>query len=162
MDHRVSLFAVFDKCRCDGSSQMARKSPCALFVRCDVAKPAEIAAAVDAADKKFHRIDGLVNCVGDTSRGTLEDTTVEQWDETERFGFVAKRDFLSLLIAIGMVANQFEAIYWLLTGLVHLATLAVLTTHYRLIKVQQGDAPSEMQSQAIPTRPTAVNREEIA
>jgi len=80
----------------------------------------------------------------------------------ERFGFVAKRDFLSLFIAIGMVANQFEAIYWLLTGLVHLSTLAVLTTHYRLIKVQEGDAASEMQSQAIPTRPTAVNREEIA
>ena len=80
----------------------------------------------------------------------------------ERFGFVAKRDFLSLFIAIGMVANQFEAIYWLLTGLVHLATLAVLTTHYRLIKIQEGDAASETQSQGIPTRPTAGKREEIA
>ena len=51
----------------------------------------------------------------------------------ERTGFVVKRDFLSLVIAIGLVANQLAVVYWLLVGLIHIAALGVLTTHYRLL-----------------------------
>ena len=49
----------------------------------------------------------------------------------ERTGFVVKRDFLSLVIAIGLVANQLAVVYWLLVALIHIAALGVLTTHYR-------------------------------
>jgi hypothetical protein len=51
-----------------------------LFVECDVAIPEQIKAAVASADKRFGRIDGLVNCVGDTRRGTLESTDVQLWE----------------------------------------------------------------------------------
>ena len=51
-----------------------------LFVACDVARPEEIRIVVEQADAKFGRIDGLVNCVGDTRRGTLETTDVGLWD----------------------------------------------------------------------------------
>ena len=51
-----------------------------LFVECDVAVPEQIAMTVASADKRFGRIDGLVNCVGDTRRGTLESTDVQLWE----------------------------------------------------------------------------------
>ncbi|HJS31624.1 MAG TPA: SDR family oxidoreductase, partial [Alphaproteobacteria bacterium] len=35
---------------------------------------------IGAADRRFGRIDGLVNAAGLTDRGTLEETTVELWD----------------------------------------------------------------------------------
>lgn len=55
----------------------------------------------------------------------------------ERFGFVAKRDFLSLLIAAALAADQFEAMFWFLVVLFHLAALGVLTTQYKLLGQQK-------------------------
>ena len=51
-----------------------------LFVKCDVGVPDEITAAVSAAEERFGKIDGLVNAAGDTARGDLDSTSVEQWD----------------------------------------------------------------------------------
>ena len=75
----------------------------------------------------------------------------------ERAGFITKRDFLSLFIAVGLVANLLAVVYWLLIVLLHVAALGVLTTHYRLMGNQRAAEP---QIAALPA--PAVNPEEIA
>ena len=75
----------------------------------------------------------------------------------ERTGFMAKRDFLSLFIAIGLVANLLAVMYWSLVVLVHVLTLGVLTTHYRLTGHQRTTQP---QVTSLPA--PAVKREEAA
>ena len=75
----------------------------------------------------------------------------------ERAGFITKRDFLSLFIAIGLVANLLPILYWLLVVLIHVAALGVLTTHYRLMGNQRA---AERQIASLPA--PAVNPEEAA
>ena len=57
-------------------------------------------------------------------------------------------------IAVGLIANQFEAVYWSLVGLIHLAALGVLTTHYRGHSAAEAAQPQ--------LAPLALNREEVA
>jgi NAD(P)-dependent dehydrogenase (short-subunit alcohol dehydrogenase family) len=52
----------------------------ALFVAADLADPDQCRAIVHACDERFGRVDGLVNAAGLSSRGTLDDTSVELWD----------------------------------------------------------------------------------
>jgi NAD(P)-dependent dehydrogenase (short-subunit alcohol dehydrogenase family) len=52
----------------------------ALFLRTDVADPAQALASVDAVLLEHGRVDCLVNAAGLTSRGTLLDTTPELFD----------------------------------------------------------------------------------
>ena len=75
----------------------------------------------------------------------------------ERTGFIAKRDFVSLFIAIGLVANLLAVVYWALVVLIHVAALGVLTTHYRLLGNQR---TAEPQTASLPA--PAVNPEEVA
>lgn len=75
----------------------------------------------------------------------------------ERTGFMAKRDFVSLVIAIGLVANLLAVVYWYLVVLLHVAALGVLTTHYRLTGHQRASQP---QAASLPA--PAVNREDAA
>ena len=75
----------------------------------------------------------------------------------ERFGFITKRDFLSLYIALWMIANQFELVYWSLVALTHMAALGTLTTHWRLMGGQSAAAATSE-----PQIELAVNREEVA
>src|SRR3954468_22316520 len=51
----------------------------ALFVAGDLADPQTALSIVDACDARFSRLDGLVNAAGLSSRGTLDDTSVELW-----------------------------------------------------------------------------------
>ena len=52
-----------------------------MFVAADLAaRRATAAAIVRACDERFGRLDGLVNAAGLSTRGTLEDTSVELWD----------------------------------------------------------------------------------
>src|SRR3954468_12226890 len=51
----------------------------ALFVAGDLADPQTALSIVDACDARFGRLDGLVNAAGLSSRGTLDDTSVELW-----------------------------------------------------------------------------------
>ena len=51
-----------------------------LFVKCDVAEPEQIVETVRRAEQRFGRLDGLVNCAGDTTRGDLDSTDVAEWD----------------------------------------------------------------------------------
>ena len=58
-----------------------RKKGCGCyFVQADLQKIIDCRKVVNYCDKKFGRIDGLVNAAGLTNRGTLEDTTEELWD----------------------------------------------------------------------------------
>lgn len=51
-----------------------------LYVPADLAREEDCRQVVRACDERFGRVDGLVNAAGVTTRGTLEDTTVELWD----------------------------------------------------------------------------------
>ena len=52
----------------------------AMFQRADVTIEADCRALIDTAVKNYGRIDVLVNNVGLSTRGNIEDTTVELWD----------------------------------------------------------------------------------
>jgi NAD(P)-dependent dehydrogenase (short-subunit alcohol dehydrogenase family) len=52
----------------------------AVFVRADLSDADACVAAIDACEGRFGRLDGLVNAAGMSSRGTLDDTSVELWD----------------------------------------------------------------------------------
>ena len=52
----------------------------ATFRRADVTIEADCRALIEATVKHYGRIDVLVNNVGLSTRGTIEDTTVELWD----------------------------------------------------------------------------------
>ncbi|MEP7269984.1 MAG: SDR family NAD(P)-dependent oxidoreductase, partial [Acidobacteriota bacterium] len=53
----------------------------AVFVRADVSLEADCRGLIDQTVEHFGQIDVLVNNVGLSSRGTIEDTTVELWDK---------------------------------------------------------------------------------
>ncbi|MDX9881104.1 MAG: SDR family oxidoreductase [Prolixibacteraceae bacterium] len=53
----------------------------AIFIQADLKKPEEITSLAEQAQKYFGRIDGLVNAAGITTRGTIEESSVELWDE---------------------------------------------------------------------------------
>jgi NAD(P)-dependent dehydrogenase (short-subunit alcohol dehydrogenase family) len=52
----------------------------ALFVAADLVDPAACRAVVAACDERFGRLDGLVNAAGLSTRGTLDETSVQLWD----------------------------------------------------------------------------------
>jgi NAD(P)-dependent dehydrogenase (short-subunit alcohol dehydrogenase family) len=52
----------------------------ALFVAVELADPASCAGVIAACDERFGRLDGLVNAAGLSTRGTVDDTSVELWD----------------------------------------------------------------------------------
>lgn len=54
----------------------------ALFVRADLEQVDDCRRIVHDADKKFGRVDGLVNSAATTDRGHLDNTSVELWDRT--------------------------------------------------------------------------------
>jgi NAD(P)-dependent dehydrogenase (short-subunit alcohol dehydrogenase family) len=52
----------------------------AVFVAGDLTREADCRAVVAAAAERFGRLDGLVNAAGLSTRGTLDETSVELWD----------------------------------------------------------------------------------
>ena len=52
----------------------------AIFVAAELADADQCRNIVAQCDAKWGRVDGLVNCAADTNRGTIEETTVEFWD----------------------------------------------------------------------------------
>jgi NAD(P)-dependent dehydrogenase (short-subunit alcohol dehydrogenase family) len=50
------------------------------FVQADLADIDDCRRIIEACDERFGRLDGLVNAAGLSSRGTLDDTSVELWD----------------------------------------------------------------------------------
>ncbi len=52
----------------------------ALFVRAEMASIADCRNFIDQTEKRFGRLDVLVNCAAETARGRIENTTEEIWD----------------------------------------------------------------------------------
>jgi NAD(P)-dependent dehydrogenase (short-subunit alcohol dehydrogenase family) len=52
----------------------------AVFVAADLADPVACPEIIGACAERFGRLDGLVNAAGLSTRGTLDDTSVELWD----------------------------------------------------------------------------------
>ncbi len=53
----------------------------AIFVPTELSDVSSCRELIQAADREFGRIDGLVNAAANTERGTLEDTSPEHWDK---------------------------------------------------------------------------------
>jgi NAD(P)-dependent dehydrogenase (short-subunit alcohol dehydrogenase family) len=56
----------------------------AIYVRCDVGVEADCRNLIDTSHKHYGKLDILINTAGDSTRGTLEDTTVDLWDHLFR------------------------------------------------------------------------------
>ena len=52
----------------------------AVFVEADLAEVESCRRVIAACEEHFGRLDGLVNAAGLSTRGTLDDTSVELWD----------------------------------------------------------------------------------
>ena len=76
-----------------------------IFVAADLNDAAACREIVAAADRRFQRIDGLVNAAGLTDRGTIEDTSVELWDRlfavNVRAPFILTQEVVRRLKAAG-------------------------------------------------------------
>ncbi|MDQ3684746.1 MAG: oxidoreductase [Acidobacteriota bacterium] len=76
----------------------------AIFQRADVRSEAECRALVDRAVGVYGRIDVLVNNAGVTTRGTIEDTSVELWDEI--FAINVRGAFVCMQQAVRYMKEQ--------------------------------------------------------
>jgi len=63
------------------AADIASQGAEAIFIRADVSVEAECRALIDKTVDHYGQIDALVNNVGLSTRGTIEDTTVELWDK---------------------------------------------------------------------------------
>ena len=70
----------------------------AVFVAADLADPPACAVPVATCVERFGRIDGLVNAAGDTSRASLVDGTVDEWETI--FAVNARAPFLLMQHAV--------------------------------------------------------------
>jgi NAD(P)-dependent dehydrogenase (short-subunit alcohol dehydrogenase family) len=70
----------------------------AVFQRADVTNESECRALVDRAVEVYGKVDVLVNNAGDSTRCTIEDTTVELWDHlfaaNVRGAFICSQQFV--------------------------------------------------------------------
>jgi NAD(P)-dependent dehydrogenase (short-subunit alcohol dehydrogenase family) len=76
----------------------------AVFVAGDLADPSAAQAIVGACDERFGRLDGLVNAAGLSTRGTLDDTSVELWDRL--FAVNVRAPFLLMQHAARIMRRQ--------------------------------------------------------
>lgn len=81
-----------------------QRGTAAEFVRADLGDADACQAVMDACDRRFGRIDGLVNAAGLTDRGTIENTTVELWDRM--FAVNTRAPFLLMQRAIAMMRRE--------------------------------------------------------
>jgi NAD(P)-dependent dehydrogenase (short-subunit alcohol dehydrogenase family) len=63
-----------------GAAVCERLGGDALFVAAELSDPDACRRVIAACDARFRRLDGLVNAAGLSTRGTLDDTSVELWD----------------------------------------------------------------------------------
>ena len=78
--------------RARGEGVCAELDSEAVFVEADLADVDGCRAIMRTCAERFDRLDGLVNSAGLSSRGTLDDTTVELWDRL--FAINARAPFL--------------------------------------------------------------------
>lgn len=61
-------------------SALEQQGTQSLFVPAELQKHEDVQAIIPACEKRFGRLDGLCNCAGLSTRGNLDNTTVELWD----------------------------------------------------------------------------------
>lgn len=76
----------------------------AAYVRADLALEADCRRVAAVCDERFGRVDGLVNAAGITTRGTLEDTSVELWDH--HFAVNARAPFILTQEAVRIMKRE--------------------------------------------------------
>lgn len=74
------------------------------YLRADLVEIDDCRAVIAACDKRFGRLDGLVNAAGMTDRGTIEDTSVELWDRM--FAVNARAPFFLMQDAIALMRRD--------------------------------------------------------
>lgn len=52
----------------------------------------------------------------------------------QKYGFVAKRDFLSFVLFLAMLANSLDAVYWILVTLLHAAAGGVILSQGKMLQ----------------------------
>lgn len=63
------------------ATDIASKGAQAIYIHADVTIEAECRALIDRTVEHYGQIDVLINNVGLSTRGTIEDTTIELWDK---------------------------------------------------------------------------------
>jgi NAD(P)-dependent dehydrogenase (short-subunit alcohol dehydrogenase family) len=76
----------------------------AIFVPADLVEVESCRTVIRAADERFGRIDGVVNAAGLSSRGTLDDTSVELWDRL--FAINARAPFVVMQEAARVMRRE--------------------------------------------------------
>jgi len=62
------------------AADISKKGTPTIFVAAELGDEKQCRNIIAETDKKFGRVDGLVNAAGLTDRGTIDDTTAELWD----------------------------------------------------------------------------------
>lgn len=75
-----------------------------VYVPTDLEKEADCRNVIKVCDKIFGRVDGLVNAAGVTTRGTIEDTTVELWDQI--FAVNTRAPFILMQEAVRVMKRE--------------------------------------------------------
>jgi NAD(P)-dependent dehydrogenase (short-subunit alcohol dehydrogenase family) len=70
-----------ESCGAKVVADIEKKGAKAIFVKADLGNMDDVRAIVAAADKKFGRIDTLINSAGITDRGTIWDTQQKLFDD---------------------------------------------------------------------------------
>jgi len=86
------------------AAELEAAGAAAEYVRADLEDPGDCRAVVAACNRRFARIDGLVNAAGITDRGTIEDTSLELWDRM--FAINTRAPFLLMQDAIRMMKRD--------------------------------------------------------
>ncbi len=87
-----------------GEAVRAELGDGAIFVPADLADPEAARSVIAAADEHFGRLDGLVNSAGLSSRGGIEDASVELWDQL--FAVNARAPFVLLQAAVPLMRRS--------------------------------------------------------
>ncbi len=74
------------------------------FVAADLARADDCVAVMAACERRFDRVDGLVNAAGLTERGGIDDADVALWDRM--FAVNARAPFLLMQAAIRLMRRQ--------------------------------------------------------
>lgn len=76
----------------------------AAYVPADLENPDDCRRIVAICDKRFGRVDGLVNAAGVTDRGTIDDTSLELWDRM--FAINTRAPFLLMQESIRVMKRE--------------------------------------------------------
>lgn len=103
---RVVISDIADAAGQAVAADIAARGGQAIYQRCDVAVESDCRALIDRAVQEWGRLDVLVNVAGLTTRGHIEDTTVELWDRL--FAVNVRGAFILMQQAVKYMKPQFK------------------------------------------------------